>query len=116
MSMLKWPIMKIRIYSNGIEAPLSRFIGQFLGNVCAGVAASLKTPLPVKTLEYELEGEAVRIQVNNIPVALNLSQGFATTIVRDTLRGMIRHLKLADPDGTIRIQIEMAKEKDGGEE
>ena len=63
--MLEWPIMKIRIYSNGIEAPLSRFIGQFLGNVCAGVAASLKTPLPVKTLEYELEGEAVRIQVSD---------------------------------------------------
>ncbi len=106
--------MKIRIYSNEIEAPLSRFIGQFLGNVCAGIVASLKTPLPVRTLEYELEGDAVRIQVNETPVALNLSQGFATTIVRDTIRGMIRHLKLDDPNGNIRIQIEM--EQSGGKE
>ena len=112
--MLELHIMKIRIYSNEMEAPLSRFIGQFLGNVCAGIAASLKTPLPVRTLEYELEGNAVRIQVNGIPVALNLSQGFATTIVRDTIRGMISHLKLKDPNGNIRIQIEM--EQNGGVE
>lgn len=99
--------MRIRIYSNEVEAPLSPFIGRFLGNVCSGIAASLKTPQPIQHLRYELEGDAVRIQVNQIPVTLDMSQGFAKTIVRDTLRGMIRHLKLADPEGAIRIEIDM---------
>jgi hypothetical protein len=98
--------MRIRIYSNGIEAPLSPFIGKFLGNVCLGVASSLKTPLPIKTLKYELEGEIVHIEVNQMRVPLNMSRGFSRIIVLDTLRGMIRHLKLADPNGAIRIELE----------
>jgi hypothetical protein len=99
--------MKTRIYSNGIEAPLSRFIGSLLGNVCVGVAASLKTPQPIQTLKYELEGDAVRIEVNRSPVPLNMSQGFSRIIVSDTLRGMIRHLKMEDPGGLIRIEVDL---------
>jgi hypothetical protein len=102
--------MRIRIYSNEIEAPLSSFIGKFLGNVCVAVAASLKTPQPIKTLKLELEGETVRIDVNQTPVALNLSRGFSRIIVMDTIRGMIRHLKLADPNGAIRIEVDMETE------
>jgi hypothetical protein len=102
--------MQIHIYSNEIEAPLSSFIGKFLANVCVAITASLKTPQPIRTLKYELEGETVRIQVNQIPVALNLSQGFSRIIVLDTLRGMIRHLKLDDPNGAIRIELDMETE------
>jgi hypothetical protein len=109
-AVIKSKTMRIRIYSNGIEAHLTRFIGKFLGTVCTGIAASLKTPQPIRTLQYELEGEAVRIEVNQLPVALNMSRGFSKIIVLDTLRGMIRHLKMADPDGIIRIEIDMEAE------
>jgi len=102
--------MRIRIYSNQIEAPLTPFIGKFLGNVCAGIAASLKTPQPIKNLQFELEGEDVRIQVNETPVPLDMSHGFSRIIVLDTIRGMIRHLKMADPNGAIRIEIDMEPE------
>ena len=102
--------MRIRIFSNEVEAPLSRFIGNFLGNVCFGVASSLKTPQPIKSLKYEIEGEAVRIEVNQNPVPLNMSQGFSRIIIHDTIRGMVRHLKLADPNGTIRIEVEIEAE------
>ena len=99
--------MRTRIYSNEIEAPLSPFIGKFLGYVCAGITASLKTPQPVKTFKYELKGDAVNIHVNETPVPLNMSQGFSRIIVHDTIRGMIRHLKMADPNGDIRIEVDM---------
>jgi hypothetical protein len=102
--------MRIRLYSNGIEAPLSLFIGKFLGNVCMGIASSLKTPQPIRSLQYEIEGEAVRIEVNQMPVALDMSRGFSGIIVLDTLRGMIRHLKMEDPNGKIRIEVEMVAE------
>ena len=101
------PTMKVRIFSNEVEAPLSRFIGKFLGNVCFGITSSLKTPLPIQTLQYEIEGDAVRIEVNRNPVPLNMSQGFSRIIIHDTIRGMIRHLKLADPNGAIRIEVEV---------
>jgi hypothetical protein len=102
--------MRIRIYSNEIEAPLTHFIGKFVGNVCLAAASSLKTPRPIQTLRLEIEGETVRIHVNQNPVPMNLSNGFSTIIVRDTVRGMIRHLKMADPNGTIRVEVDVEKE------
>jgi hypothetical protein len=99
--------MKIRIYSNEIEAPLTPFIGNFLANVCFAITTALKTPRPIRTLSYVIDGEAVWIQVNEMPVPLNMSQGFSRIIILDTIRGMIRHLKLADPNGAIRIEVDM---------
>jgi hypothetical protein len=98
--------MRIRIYSNEIEAPLTAFIGNFLGNVCLGIVDSLKTPRPVGSLKFEIEGDVVRLEINGAPVSLDMSQGFSKIIIRDTIRGMIRHLKLADPKGAIRITVE----------
>jgi hypothetical protein len=99
--------MRIRIFSNEIEAPLSPFIGKFLGHVCYGIAASLKTPEPIRAVTCEVEGEMVRIDVNHTSVPLNLSQGFSRIIIHDTIRGMIRHLKMDDPNGKIRIEVDM---------
>ena len=98
--------MRIRIYSNQTEAPLTPFIGRFLGNVCVGIASSLKTPQPIQTLSYDIDGESVQIKVNQLPVTLDMSHGFSRIIVLDTIRGMIRHLKMADPNGAIRIEID----------
>lgn len=102
--------MKIQLYSNETEAPLTPFIGKFVGNVCAAIAASLKTPRPIHTLTYELEGDTVSIQVNKTPLALDLSRGFSKIIILDTIRGMIRHLKMEDPNGTIRIEVNLESE------
>lgn len=110
-AVLKSLAMRIHIYSNGIEAPLTSFIGKFIGNVCAGITASLKTPQPIISFRYELEGEAVRIHVNETFVPLDMSQGFSRIIIHDTIRGMIRHLKMADPAGAIRIEVDMEAEQ-----
>ncbi len=99
--------MRVRIYSNETEAPLTRFIGKYLGNVCYGIAASLKTPLPIRSLKYEIEGESVRMEVNGDPLALDMSQGFCRILIHDTIRGMVRHLKLADPAGALRIELDL---------
>lgn len=98
--------MRTRIFSNEIEAPLTSFIGNFLGNVCIGITSSLKTPRPIRSLKYELEGQDVRIEVNREPVPMDLNSGFSKIIVISTIRGMIRHLKLDDPDGAIRIEVD----------
>ena len=102
--------MQVKLYSNEQEAPLTPFIGKFVGNVCAAITAALKTPQPFHSLIYEIEGDTVRIQVNNIPVALNLSRGFSRIIILDTLRGMIRNLKMDDPNGKIRIELDLNAE------
>jgi hypothetical protein len=108
--LIKLNAMRIRLYSNAIESPLSPFIGKFLGNVCLGIASSLKTPQPIRSLQFEIEGDTVHIHVNETPVALNMSQGFSRIIVLDTLRGMIRHLKMDDPNGAVRIEVDAETE------
>ena len=99
--------MKIRLFSNEVEAPLTPFIGNIVGNVCVAIAMSLKTPRPIRTLKYDLEEESVRIELNEHPIPLNMSQGFSRIIIMDTIRGMIRHLKMEDPNGVIRIEVDM---------
>jgi hypothetical protein len=99
--------MKIRMFSNNVEAHLTPFIGNYIGNVCAAIALSLKTPRPIKTLKYEIEGESVRIELNEKPIPLNMSQGFSRIIILETIRGMIRHLKVDDPNGVILIEVDM---------
>jgi hypothetical protein len=99
--------MKTRIYSNDIEAPLTKFIGDFLGNVCLGITMSLKTQRPVRSLKYVIEGEDVYLEVNAAEVPMNLNSGFSKIIVSHTIRGMVRNLKLSDPEGTIRIEVDL---------
>ena len=100
--------MKIRMWSNGAEADLTPFIGKYIGNVCLAIAASLKTPdEPVRALRYDVSGESVRIALNGSPLPLNLNSGFVEKMILDTIRGMIRLLKMNDPAGAIRIEINL---------
>jgi hypothetical protein len=103
-------VMNVRIYSNETEAHLTPFIGKFLANVCIGIVYSLKTPRPIRKFRFDIEGETVRLEVNEMPVPINMSKGFSKIIILDTIRGMIRHLKMADPEGVISIEV------DGGNE
>lgn len=102
--------MRIHLYSNQIEAHLTPFIGKFVGNVSVGIASSLKLPEKIRYLSYLIVGESVDIQVNHAPVPLNLSNGFSRIIILDTIRGMLRHLKMADPNGVIRIEVDLEAE------
>jgi hypothetical protein len=99
--------MKIHLWSNEIEAPLTPFIGRYVGNVCVGIVDALKTSAPVRTLRYDVAGDSVRILLNGEPLPLNLASGFAEKMILDTVRGMIRRLKMDDPAGAIRIEIEL---------
>jgi len=97
--------MEIRMWSNEIEANLTPFIGEYIGNVCLAITASLKTPDPARTLRYDLSGESVRIALNGNTLPLDLSSGFAEKMIHNTIRGMISLLKMDDPSGVIRIEI-----------
>ena len=95
------------MWSNEIEASLTPFIGKYIGNVCVAIVASLKTPEPARALRYDVSGESVHIEMNGNPLPLNLSSGFVEKMILDTIRGMIRLLKMNDPSGAIRIEIDM---------
>ena len=99
--------MRVRLFCNDHETFVSPFIGKFTANVCRAVTESLKAPSSSKSIHFVLQGDGVGLHVDGKQVLLDGSQGFAETIVRDTLKGMVRHLKAIDPEGVIRIEIEL---------
>lgn len=101
--------MRVRMFCNGKELFVSPFVGRFTAGVCKAVAGSLKAPTASENIQIELEGDRVQLQIDGTSVLLDKTQGFAETIVSDTIRGMIRHLKDIDPDGAIRIEIELER-------
>ena len=97
----------MRLYCNDHETFVSPFIGKFTANVCKAMTESLKAPSSSRSIQFILQGDDVGLHVDGTLVLLDRSQGFAETIVRDTLKGMIRHIKAIDPEGVIRIEIDL---------
>jgi hypothetical protein len=98
--------MRVRLISDGVDAPVSPFVSRFICNICIAMVSSLKNANPDKELEFELQGGECRLEVDGLPVPLNLSQGFATTLVRETLRGLLKPLKGVDLQKTVHIIVE----------
>ena len=99
--------MRARLFNNGTEVAANSFVGRFVGAVCTGIASSLKAPSPQKTITLELEGDHVALQVDSAPVELDKNQGFACTLIRDTLQGMVRNLKGIDARKPVRIIVDI---------
>jgi hypothetical protein len=103
-------VMKIQMWSDEVKTDMTPFIGKYIGNVCLAIVASLKTPEEeesVRTLRYDVSRESVYITLNGNPLPLNLNSGFVEKMIQETIRGTIRLLKLADPSGDIRIEIDL---------
>lgn len=95
----------------GKETFVSPFIARFVANVGQGIARSLKTPPSFSRLRFDLDAGSARLEVDGAPVELQDGQGFAETIVRGTLRGMIQNLKGIDPDGSVQVEIDLGEER-----
>ncbi len=99
--------MRARLFSNGAEVSVKSFVEHFIGAVCSAVASSLKAPRPEKCIDLELDADRIALQIDSKPVALDRNQGFAGTLVRDTIQGMIRNLKGIDARAPVRIVVEI---------
>jgi hypothetical protein len=96
--------MQIRLFCDDREAPVSPFVGRFIANVCLAISQSLKTP-EGNTILFAVSGDRVSFEIDGLPIPLGLNPGFAETLVRDTLRGMVTHLKGMESNGRIRFEI-----------
>jgi hypothetical protein len=98
---------RVRLYCNGSETQVKPFVSRFTANVCQAIVSSLKAPRFTNRIDFTLNGDLIELRVDQATVPLDKSQGFAETMVRDTIRGMVQHLKDIDPGGTIRIEVDL---------
>jgi hypothetical protein len=99
--------MRAQLYSNGSEIPVNPFVERFVAAVCSGIASSLKAPRPQRSIALDLERDRVVLQVDSTPIVLDGHQGFAAILVRDTVRGMMSHLKGISGDAPARIVVSL---------
>lgn len=97
------------MYCNGAEIQVGKFVSMFAANISAAVVASLRAPTPGRSIRFDLDGDAVAMEVDGVAVPLVRSQGFARTLVRSTLRGLVRELKGIEDGGTVRIVVELGE-------
>ena len=90
--------METRIQAEGQELFLKPFVSNLVGNVVKGLVSSLKLDeKEAKKIEFHLrENQGVSLQVNDRPVSLEITTGFARRIIESTLRGMLQLLRGAE--------------------
>ena len=102
--------MHARIFSNGVEVSVKSFVERFVGAVSLAVVSSLKAPSPEKCIDLELDTDRIALKIDSKLVALDRNQGFAGTLVRDTIQGMIHNLKGIDARTPVRIVVEIEEQ------
>jgi hypothetical protein len=99
--------VKTRLHCNNVEVPAGGFVSRFAANVSAAVVSSLDAPQPSRSIRFEFDGDNVALEVDGVPVPLDRSRGFAGTLVRSTLAGLVRELKGIEAGGAVRIAVEL---------
>ena len=97
-------LMDIELTCDGNPAPVTPFVGRFLAGVSLAVIQSLKSPPAKERVLFELDGEKVKASVDGRELTLQ-GQGFAHTLVYETIQGMTHRLKGMESGKPVRIQI-----------
>ncbi len=96
--------MDIELTCDGKSAPVTPFVGRFLVGVSLAIIQSLKSPPAEEHILFELDGENVKASVDGRELSLE-GQGFAHTLVYETIQGMTHSLKGMESGKPVRIKI-----------
>ena len=98
--------MKASLLVDGESIALNPFVGNYLANVCKAILDSLKGTEGTKRAVFDIEGKTADLKADGVDVDLHASKGFAGVIVRDTLLGVLAHLRGVRKWNHIRIEFQ----------
>jgi len=85
--------MKATLYVDGNTIETNPFIQSYLANICKAILDSLKGTQGAQKARFRIKGKDLEIVVNDNPTDLHMDRGFAGVIVRDTILGILAHLR-----------------------
>lgn len=85
--------MNASLQVDGRALDMKPFVETYLANVCHAILRSLKGTEGVQQASFRIQGKDLELLVNDQPLDLHMDKGFARVIVRDTLLGVLSHLR-----------------------
>lgn len=97
--------MKATLQVDGKKVEMNPFVETYLSNICLAILRSLKDTQDAQRVVFQIKGKDLELKVDDRPVDLHTKKAFAKVIVRDTLLGVLAHLR--GIRGWTEIQVEL---------
>jgi len=94
--------MEARAYVKDREIDLNPFIENYVAQIFAAAAMTLKGAEDPKVLEFIISGEDIKIIADGSEIEFF---GFAEVVIADTLLATLKHLKGFSADDEIKIIV-----------
>ncbi len=78
---------------NGRAVEINPFLETYLANICRAILNSLKGTEGAQRALFRIRGKELELVVDDAPVDLHMRTAFAMVLVRDTLLGVLAHLR-----------------------
>ena len=93
---------KITLLVNDVPIGLSYFVQGFIEHTVGGMIASLEGTGEMETLDISVEGDAVKINLNNASVPANQ---FVSKVFKNTIVGIVSSLKGVSEINKIHLSV-----------
>jgi hypothetical protein len=97
--------MKATLLVDQQRVEMNPFVETYLSNVCQAILQSLKGTERTQRALFRIQGKDLEMTVNDGPVDLHMAKGFAKVIVRDTLLGVLAHLRGTRKWSEIQVEL-----------
>jgi hypothetical protein len=98
--------MKASLQVDGKQTPMKPFVESYLANICDAMLRSLKGTQDAGRAVFQIEGKKLELRLDDRLADLHMDKGFAAVIVRDTLLGVLAHLRGVRGWTEIRVQFD----------
>ena len=98
---------KITLLVNDMPIGLSYFAQEFIEHTVGGMVAPLEGPGEMETLDISIEGDAVKINLNNASVRTNK---FVSKVFKNTIVGIVSSLKGVREINKIHLSVKREKQ------
>ena len=98
---------KITLLVNDVPIGLSYFAQEFIEHTVGGMVAPLESTGEMETLDISIEGDAVKINLNNASVRTNK---FVSKVFKNTIVGIVSSLKGVSEINKIQLSVKREKQ------
>jgi hypothetical protein len=99
--------MNASLKVDGKTVQMKPFVETYLANVCDAVLRSLKGTDGFQRAVFIIQAKRLQLLVDDQTLDLHMDKGFAGVIVRDTILGVLSHLRGTRSWTVIQVELQL---------